>query len=67
MLTHRFWRAALARIRFVRNVFWEGYIVENKTVNISATKKRQALLTIAYSVDDVEGGGKIRFVYVPMV
>lgn len=70
MLTHRFWRAALARIRFVRNVFWEGCRVEIKAVSISCTiakDSRQALLTIAYGVDDVEGGGKIRFVYVPTV
>lgn len=54
----------------MRNVFWEGCRVEIKAVSISCTiakDSRQALLTIAYGVDDVEGGGKIRFVNVPTV
>lgn len=52
----------------MRNVFWEGCRVEMKAFSMYcriAKDSRQALLTIAYGVDDVEGGGKIRFVYVP--
>ena len=33
--THRFWRAAFARMRFVRKDFWDGYLVNTIVMSIS--------------------------------
>ena len=39
--THRFWRDALARMRFVRKVFWEGY--RGKQHHISIPEQHRVL------------------------
>ena len=59
--THRFWRAAFARMRFVRKDFWEGYLDIVIVISISVWFDEQwasGLLTMADDVDDGESRKK---------
>lgn len=60
--THRFWREALARMRFVLKVFWEGWIGRAVVSVVGARKLRgyTPWLMIRESVLNVGDKGKIR-------
>ena len=49
---HRFWRDAFARMRFVRNVFWEGYTAQ-QDLACEFPMRRDGVRTIVLDV----GGG----------